>query len=129
MASARPRGTVRALALETPGARLITEVPFNLRPCLRPSIRTGDRAQSNQRVHMCSSPVHAIVFQSRFDHEFVGAFDATPANWEALPLKGGVLDLVQPFGQIVQCAVARLASCWVDGSVNRQVQPAGGPTL
>jgi hypothetical protein len=93
---------VRALPLCSSLTRLIAQVAFNLRPRLRPPIRTGDRAQGDQWVHMGSCPVHATAFQSRFDHQFVGAFDAPAANWEALRLKGGVLDLIQPFGQIIQ---------------------------
>ena len=83
---------------------------------------------------MHSGPVHATAFQARLDDQLVGAFDAPAADRKALRLKSGVLDLVQPFGQIVQRGVARLVcSSPVSGLVDRQMgqrlQQRGGAML
>lgn len=115
-------------------AHLIAQVSLDVWPSLRPPVGARDGAQRDQRVHMYSCPVHATALQSRLDDQLVGAFDATATDRKALRLKGGVLDLVQPFAQIVQRSVARLASgCRITGSLNRQVgqrlQHLGGAML
>jgi len=120
--------------LESLLARLIAQVLLEARPCLRPTIRTSDRPQCDERIHVRACPVHAAAFQSRLDHQLVGAFHTAAADRKAQRLETRVLDLVQPFGQIVQRRVARTARIgWVGGLGGRQVgqrfQHFGGTML
>jgi hypothetical protein len=51
---------------------------------------------------MCTRPVHATALQTRFDHQFVGAFDGAITDWPTGRLKGWVLHVCLTLLQIGQ---------------------------